>query len=303
MNPAGRHAPASTDEVAALLRQAAASRQRVILPARRIGRARPRGGVVLDLHRLATVVEVNQVARFVRAQAGVTLGDLDADLQAVGLTIGPLAERYPAVLIGVLLQAPEAADRSPRHGRFVDQCLGLEAVLADGTVVVWRDSPRKAAGPDWRALLAGTGATVGVVTAVTLRVHGVPQAIRNRAFAFATRAAALRASREAALRDVRPATWWWSKGTLSARLEGPAAIVDAEERTLDAAARAERGRPADASPRPVGPSRHASWSEMLRRSAAVSEMTLDGGCLYGTGAPAARLPAGIIHALATRSAS
>lgn len=235
-------------------------------------------------------VEVDEVARLVHAEDGVMIAALERELRTHGLTIGPLADQKPRARLGTLLQEPEPADRSPRYGRLLDACVGLEAVLADGTVVGWRDSPRKAVGPDWRALVLGAGPSVAILTAVTLRVHGIPEAVRTCAFRLADRAAALRVAHEASRRDVRPASWWVSKTTLSAVLEGPAALVGLEHELLGSLVKAVGGRVADPTPRPKGGARHVPWSVLLRGRAAVSEMTLDGGCLHDHKAPPAGWP-------------
>jgi len=289
--------PGSVEEIAALFARCGAEGYGVALVgprfARRSARRRP---VLVDLRRLDAVEHIDEVSRVVRAQAGITLAGLERELRARGLTLGPVAARHPALPVGELLQCPDAADRSPRYGRPTDACLGLHAMRADGTVLHWRDAPRKAAGPDWRALVLGARGEGAVLTAVTLRVYGLPEVVREAAYRFASRAAALRACREAVRREVRPATWWCTT-TLAARLEGPRTIVAAEEQALRDAARAEGGRPAEPTARPIRPAAHLRWSELLRRGGAVSEMTLDGGCLHGRAAPEAELPGRITHAV------
>ena len=286
--------PGSTAAVAQWLREATRRRVAVALESRR-KTARPRSGVI-DLRRL-DAIEVDEVARLVRAQAGVTIAVLERELRTRGLSIGPLANREPRARLGTLLQEPEPADRSPRYGRLVDACVGLEAVLGDGTVVGWRDSPRKAVGPDWRALVLGAGASVAILTTATLRVHGIPEAVRPCAYRLPDRAAALRVAREAARRDVRPASWWVSGRTLSAVLEGPAALVGSEHDLLGGLVKASGGSPADPAPRPTRRARHAPWSALLGGRAAVSEMTLDGGCLHDHPEPRVRWPVRLDRAL------
>jgi FAD/FMN-containing dehydrogenase len=74
------------------------------------------------------------------------------------------------------------------RGTMGDQVLGVEAVLADGTVLRTRAVPRATTGLDLKRLLIGTEGTLGLVTAATLRIFRIPereeiQAFRLRDFA------------------------------------------------------------------------------------------------------------------------
>jgi glycolate oxidase FAD binding subunit len=244
--------------------------------------------------------ELDEVARLLRVSAGAAVGDVERALRARGLGLGalaaPLSSDARATLGEVLLRSAPAI-RSPKYGRALDACIGLEARLQDGTRVVWTDSPRKAVGPDWRPLVLGGRATTATLVALTLRVHAVPEASRTVSATFAHRAAALAMAREAARADVRPATWWCTGRRLCAVLEGPSALVACEQETLARLTRAAGGRTADATPCPGGAARFVPWSVLLRTNAAASQMTLDGGCLHDRGPARATLPDRVGRAL------
>jgi alkyldihydroxyacetonephosphate synthase len=79
-----------------------------------------------------------------------------------------------------------AGQYSTRYGKIEDLVVGLEAVLADGSVVRTGGAPAAAAGPDLTQLLVGSEGTLGVITRIWLRTHPVPAYERRAAYSFAT---------------------------------------------------------------------------------------------------------------------
>ena len=151
------------------------------------------GEVVLGLRRLDTVGAVDPDARTLAAGAGVTLARARAAALAAGLDVGvDLAARDSATLGGIVATNAGGA-RVMRHGTTRTQVLGLEAVLADGSVVRrMAGLPKDNSGYDLVQLMVGSEGTLGVVTEVLLRLvpaqgpastallalDGVPAAVR-----------------------------------------------------------------------------------------------------------------------------
>jgi FAD/FMN-containing dehydrogenase len=151
------------------------------------------GEVVLALRRLDTVGAVDADARTLSAGAGATLAAARAAAGAAGLDVGvDLASRDSATLGGIVATNAGGA-RVMRHGTTRTQVLGLEAVLADGSVVRrMAGLPKDNSGYDLVQLLVGSEGTLGVVTQVLLRLvpaqgpaatallalDGVPTAVR-----------------------------------------------------------------------------------------------------------------------------
>jgi len=83
--------------------------------------------------------------------------------------------------------------------------VGLEVVLADGTVIRTGGGPAAAQGPDLNQLFLGSEGTLGIVTKVWLRAHPVPPAERRAAYGFDSFTAGLEACRQIVRRGATPA--------------------------------------------------------------------------------------------------
>ncbi len=129
------------------------------------------GDVVLSLLRLDQLESVDSVAGEVTVGAGVTLQALREHVLAAGWDFGvDLASRGSAT-IGGMIATNAGGIRVLRHGPMRAQVLGLEAVLADGSVIRRMPGLKKDnTGYDIPGLLAGSEGTLAVVTAAHLRL-------------------------------------------------------------------------------------------------------------------------------------
>ena len=170
--------PADTAEVAAVVRACAAAGTPLVIQGGNtglVGGAVPAGGeVVLSLRRLTALGEVDRAAGQVSAGAGVTLADLQRHVRAAGADIGVDLAARDSATVGGLVATNAGGIRVLRYGSMRAQVVGAEAVLADGSVVSRMGGLLKdGTGYDLVSLLAGSEGTLGVLTALRLRV--VPQ--------------------------------------------------------------------------------------------------------------------------------
>jgi FAD/FMN-containing dehydrogenase len=161
------------------------------------------GEVVLSLRRLDRLGSVDREAAQVTAGSGATLEALQRHAAGAGLAFGVDLGARQSATIGGMVATNAGGLRFLRYGGMRDQVQGLEAVLADGTVVSHLEGLAKDnTGYDWTRLLCASEGTLGVVTAARLRLVPVHAARAVALIAFGAVSAAVAAVW--ALRDEVP---------------------------------------------------------------------------------------------------
>jgi FAD/FMN-containing dehydrogenase len=168
--------PAGAAEAAAVLRSCSERHQPVVLQGGNTGLVRgaaPRqGDIVLSTERLTGCGEVDREALQVVVGAGLTLEQLQRQLEPAGLELPvDLSSRGQATLGGMAATGAGGA-RAFRHGTMRAQVAGVEAVLADGsTLDRMRGVTKDSTGYDWASILVGSEGTLGLITRLRLRVR------------------------------------------------------------------------------------------------------------------------------------
>lgn len=129
------------------------------------------GAVVLSTRRLVRLDPVDTVAGQVTAGAGVTVSELQAHARRAGLSYGVDLAARDSATVGGTIATNAGGVHTVRYGFTRAQLLGVEAVLADGSVISrLAGLPADNTGYDLAALLAGSEGTLGVITAARLRL-------------------------------------------------------------------------------------------------------------------------------------
>jgi alkyldihydroxyacetonephosphate synthase len=216
--------PTTTDEVVAVLRVCHEHRVPVTPAAGRSGVTGASvpvfGGVLLDLANLHGVVHLDEVSGVVEVVAGTFGPDLEREIGAHGHSVGHFPQSFDLATVGGWVACRGAGQYSTRYGKIEDMVVGLEVVLADGTVVRTGGAPAAAAGPDLTQLFVGSEGTLGVVTRVWLRTHAVSGPPAMASYAFDTFEAGIDACRRIIQRGATPAVLRLYDAPESARGQG-----------------------------------------------------------------------------------
>jgi len=188
--------PGSTEEVAAIVKVCAAHRRPIIpfgMGSSLEGHVNAiHGGVSIDLTRMTRVIRLSPEDLDITVEAGLTRLKLDAHLKNTGLMfpIDPGAD----ATIGGMAATRASGTTAVRYGTMRDNVLGTTVVLADGRIITTGGRARKSSsGYDLTRLFVGSEGTLGVITELTLRLYGRPEAVRAAVCPFESMAGAANA--------------------------------------------------------------------------------------------------------------
>ncbi len=177
--------PRSTEEVSTILRLAHAAGQPVTAWGGKTGLVegcRADGALALSLERMNRIEAIDAGAGVMTVQAGCVLQSACEAAEAEGLMLPLDLGARGSATIGGNISTNAGGNRVIRYGMMRELVLGLEAVLADGTVVSSMNRLIKNnTGYDLKQLFIGSEGTLGVVTRAVLRLTPLP-ASQNVAF-------------------------------------------------------------------------------------------------------------------------
>lgn len=164
----------------------------------------PRGGLSIDMSNLQNILQISQSDMDCQVEAGITRKTLNKMLRDTGLffSVDPGAD----ATLGGMAATNASGTTAVKYGTMRDNVLALKIVTASGEVVTTGSRARKsAAGYDLTRLMIGSEGTLGVITELTLRLHGIPEAKSFAICPFQSVEGACEATSQAILMGLSPA--------------------------------------------------------------------------------------------------
>ncbi|MEM9727359.1 MAG: FAD-linked oxidase C-terminal domain-containing protein [Myxococcota bacterium] len=171
---------ASTEEVSQVMR--AANEYGVPVTPRgggtgRVGGAVPvPGGIVLAFEKMSALKDINRAELTARVQPGLITGELKRAVEDEALYYPPDPNSRDACSLGGNFAANAGGPRAFKYGVTREYVLGMDVVLADGTVLrLGHETKKGVTGYDLTSLMIGSEGTLGIVTEATVRLIPKPE--------------------------------------------------------------------------------------------------------------------------------
>ncbi|MEW6264940.1 MAG: FAD-linked oxidase C-terminal domain-containing protein [Thermodesulfobacteriota bacterium] len=181
--------PRTTADVSAILKLANEKRLPVIPRGAGTGlsgMAVPiKGGLILDLIRMNRIVKISLEDRLAVVQPGVVYADLQKALEPYGYFFPPDPASGSVATLGGNVATNAGGMKGAKYGTTRDYVLGLEVVLADGSVLRAGSSCMKCvSGYELARIFIGSEGTLGVITEITLKINPKPLAVATGTACF-----------------------------------------------------------------------------------------------------------------------
>ena len=134
------------------------------------------GGILLDVHKMNKVLEINKENFYARVEPGVICMDLNRTLAKQNLMFPPNPGSELIASIGGMMSTNSSGHKAVKYGTARDYVKALTVVLADGTIInTGYKTPKSSMGYDLSHVFASSEGTLGVITEITVKIQPLPE--------------------------------------------------------------------------------------------------------------------------------
>ena len=135
------------------------------------------GGIVLNFSKMNKILEINPVNMTARVQPGVVVGELQKQVESLGLYYPPDPSNLKVSTMGGSVAQNSSGARGFKYGCTRDYVIDLLVVMSDGSLVrTGSNTIRNAAGYNLGSLFVGSEGTLGIVVEITVKLITKPEA-------------------------------------------------------------------------------------------------------------------------------
>jgi alkyldihydroxyacetonephosphate synthase len=200
--------------------------------------------ISVDLHRLGRVLEIDEVARLARVQAGIYGPDLERQLGDRGWTFGHFPDSFTHSTLGGWIATRSSGMQSDRYGDISELTRAVRVVTPAGLLTT-RAVPHASTGPSVREMVLGSEGRLGVITEATVHVRRTPASRVILGYLFPDWPQALAAMRDIAASEAGPSVTrvsdaWETRFSFATRKD-PTALDRVKSTALTTYLRRRRG--------------------------------------------------------------
>ncbi len=134
------------------------------------------GGILLDVHQMNNILEIDKGNFYARVEPGVICNQLNAALTKQNLMFPPNPGSEAIATIGGMMSTNSSGHRAVKYGTARDYVKALKVVLADGTIIeTGFKTPKSSFGYDLNRVFCSSEGTLGVITEITVKIQATPE--------------------------------------------------------------------------------------------------------------------------------
>jgi len=160
--------------------------------------------IMLDLKRMNSIVEIDEISHIVTCETGMYYADLEQQLNARGYTTNHLPASMFCSTIGGFIATRGSGVLSSKYGKLEDLVVTMKVVLPNGRIMKTAPVPKHSTGPQFSFLFMGSEGTLGIVYEVSLKIFQLPETRRFLVFTFSSLHNALEAGRQVMIKGIKP---------------------------------------------------------------------------------------------------